>query len=109
MNYLESYNASEGFFGSRTGVVRTTCCWMLDYASSSSSYPEEDLHRGPAAHQTAARGGGRPAVRHRDQHQCRPVALACPATWCASPAPHPRIQVSGRTKSFINAFGEEAS
>lgn len=107
MNYLESYNASEGFFGITDRPGADDLLLMLDYGIFFEFIPVEDL--------------GREQPRTKLLHEVevwRDYALVISTNaglWRYMPgdtvrftsvAPY-RVQVSGRTKSFINAFGEE--
>ncbi len=107
MNYLESYNASEGSFGiqDRRGV--DDMLLMLDYGIFYEFIPLEEL--------------GKPKPRSlllTEVEEGVNYALVISTNsglWRYMPGdtvrftstrPY-RVQVSGRTRSFINAFGEE--
>ncbi|MFT3883957.1 MAG: GH3 auxin-responsive promoter family protein [Flavobacteriales bacterium] len=107
MNYLESYNASEGFFGITDRPGADDLLLMLDYGIFFEFIPEEQL------------GSEQPATKLLHEVEAgRNYALVISTNaglWRYMPGdtvrfssvrPY-RIQVSGRTKSFINAFGEE--
>ena len=107
MNYLESYNASEGFFGITDERGAEDLLLMLDYGVFFEFVPVEDL------------GSEQPRTRWLHEVEVgRQYALVISTNaglWRYMPgdtvrftstAPY-RIQVSGRTRSFINAFGEE--
>lgn len=107
MNYLESYNASEGFFGIQDRRGADDMLLMLDYGIFFEFIPEEDLHRDQP-----------PTKLLHEVEEGRQYAIVISTNaglWRYMPgdlvrftstSPY-RIQVSGRTKSFINAFGEE--
>lgn len=107
MYYLETYNASEGFFGIQDQPNSEEMLLMLDYGIYYEFLPIEDLH---AEH---------PKTLRLDQVQLNKNYALIISTnaglWrymigdtikFTSLAPH-RIQITGRTKHFINAFGEE--
>ena len=107
INYLESYNASEGFFGITDTPGADDLLLMLDYGIFFEFIPVEDLDR------------EQPGTKLLHEVEAgREYALVISTNaglWRYMPgdtvrftnvAPY-RVQVSGRTKSFINAFGEE--
>ncbi|HQV40273.1 MAG TPA: GH3 auxin-responsive promoter family protein [Flavobacteriales bacterium] len=107
VNYLETYNASEGFFGITDVHGADDLLLMLDYGIFFEFIPVEELHREQP--QTK--------LLHEVQkdREYAVVISTNAGLWRYMPgdtvhfthtAPY-RIQVSGRTKSFINAFGEE--
>jgi hypothetical protein len=106
-NYLESYNASEGFFGITDRSGSDDLLLMLDYGIFFEFIPVEDL------------GTDQPRTKFLHEVETyRDYTLVISTNaglWRYMPGdtvrftstnPY-RIQVSGRTKSFINAFGEE--
>ncbi len=107
MYYLETYNASEGFFGIQDQPNSEEMLLMLDYGIYYEFLPMEDLH------------AENPKTLRLDQVQLNKNYALIISTnaglWrymigdtikFTSLAPH-RIQITGRTKHFINAFGEE--
>lgn len=107
MNYLESYNASEGFFALQDEPGRDELLLMLDYGIFYEFLPVEELERDQP----------RTKLLHEVEigRQYAIVISTNAGLWRYMPgdtvrftstAPY-RIQVSGRTRSFINAFGEE--
>lgn len=107
MNYLESYNASEGYFGIQDRHNADDMLLMLDYGIFYEFLPLDQL--------------GKPDARTvlLDEVevglQYALVISTNAGLWRYMPGdtvrftstrPY-RIQVSGRTRSFINAFGEE--
>lgn len=107
MHYLETYNASEGFFGIQDSVDSDDLLLMLDYGIYYEFMPLEEL------------GKDNPeTIGLRDVEVGKNYALVISTNaglWrhmigdtvrFTSTNPY-KIQVSGRTKLFINAFGEE--
>lgn len=107
MNYLESYNASEGFFGVQDRMGADDMLLMLDYGIFYEFMPLEEI--GSAEPSTMLLHEVEPDVSYA-------IVISTNAgLWRYMPGdtvrftgtkPY-RIQVSGRTRSFINAFGEE--
>ncbi|MEZ4799358.1 MAG: GH3 auxin-responsive promoter family protein [Flavobacteriales bacterium] len=107
MNYLETYNASEGFFGIQDRLGADDLLLMLDYGILYEFLPLEELN---AKHPRT--------VELKDVEIGQNYALVISTNgglWrylvgdtvrFTSKFPF-RVQVSGRTKHFINAFGEE--
>jgi hypothetical protein len=107
VNYLECYNASEGFFGISDRAGSEDLLLMLDYGIFFEFIPMDELHR------------EQPATKLLHEVEVgREYALVISTNaglWRYMPGdtvrftetrPY-RIRVSGRTRSFINAFGEE--
>ena len=107
MNYLESYNASEGSFAVQDRHGADDMLLMLDYGIFYEFIPLDEL------------GKERPrtVLLHEVEvgQQYAIVISTNAGLWRYMPGdtvrftsvkPH-RVQVSGRTKCFINAFGEE--
>ena len=107
MNYLETYNASEGFFGIQDQNASRDLLLMLDYGIFYEFIPIENIHdENPKA------------IDLEDVELDKNYALLISTNaglWrymigdtikftCLDPH---RIRISGRTKHFINAFGEE--
>ncbi|MEO5569650.1 MAG: GH3 auxin-responsive promoter family protein [Bacteroidia bacterium] len=107
MRYYETYNASEGFFGIQDQKTPGEMLLMLDYgifyefipaANLKSEHPktlslnEVELHREYAMVITTNAGLWRYVIGD--------------TVMFTSLKPH-RIQITGRTANFINAFGEE--
>lgn len=107
VNYLETYNASEGFFGIQDRNKADDMLLMLDYGIYYEFIPPDQIHR------------EFPETVTLDQVQTG-VSYAMVITTNAglwrymigdtvtftSLDPY-RIRISGRTRHFINAFGEE--
>lgn len=107
MYYLETYNASEGFFGIQDQPNSEEMLLMLDYGIYYEFLPMENIHQ------------ENPKTLRLDEVQLNKNYALIISTnaglWrymigdtikFTSLTPH-RIQITGRTKHFINAFGEE--
>jgi hypothetical protein len=107
MYYLETYNASEGFFGIQDQSDSEDMLLMLDYGIYYEFLLMDDLHK------------ENPKTLRLDEvelHKNYALIISTNAgLWrymigdtikFTSLSPH-RIQITGRTKHFINAFGEE--
>jgi len=107
MYYLETYNASEGFFGIQDSFDSGDMLLMLDYGIFYEFLPLENLHDDNP--QTLA-------LYEVELDKNYALIISTNAgLWrymigdtvkFTSLAPY-RIQITGRTKHFINAFGEE--
>lgn len=108
MHYVETYNASEGFFGIQDEVENTGMLLMLDYGMFFEFIPMEDYHGIDSTN----------VISLKDVELDKQYALVISTNgglWryivgdtivFTSLSPY-RIRVSGRTKSYINTFGEE--
>lgn len=107
MDYMETYNASEGFFAAQDRWKADDLLLMLDYGIFYEFIPLAELGRDQP----------RTLLLHevRAGEQYALVISTNAGLWRYVPGdlvrftsvePY-RLQVSGRTKSFINAFGEE--
>src|SRR6201985_1268960 len=107
MHYLETYNASEGFFGIQDLEEHGDLLLMLDYGVFYEFLPLENLH------------DDQPQTLTLDEVELNKNYALIISTnaglWrymigdtirFTSLSPY-RIQITGRTKHFINAFGEE--
>jgi hypothetical protein len=107
MNYLETYNASEGFFGIQDQLGNEDLLLMLDYGVYYEFIPMEELD------------SDNPKVKALDEVELgKNYALLISTNaglWrykigdtvkFTSLNPY-RIRITGRTKHYINAFGEE--
>lgn len=106
INYLESYNASEGFFGVQD-TFNNELLLMLDYGIFYEFVPEEEF------------GKDQPDTITLSEVETgklyAPIISTNGGLWrymtgdtIMFTSTHPfRIKVKGRIKSFINAFGEE--
>ncbi|HEY0976130.1 MAG TPA: GH3 auxin-responsive promoter family protein [Flavobacteriales bacterium] len=107
MNYLETYNASEGYFGITDQKGSEDLLLMLDYGIFFEFIPVEHMDREQP-----------PTKLLHEVEVGKHYALVISTNaglWRYMPGdtvrftstePY-RVQVSGRTRSFINAFGEE--
>jgi hypothetical protein len=107
MRYWETYNASEGFFGIQDQKDSEEMLLMLDYGIFYEFVPVEDIEQANPK-----------ALRLSDVELGKNYAMIISTNsglWrynigdtikFTSLAPY-RIKISGRTKHFINAFGEE--
>ena len=125
MNYMETYNASEGFFGLQDDPNDRSMLLMLDYdvfyefieaPLSSLTADTNALQQGNEAPSGAV--GGAMAIPlwavEKDKNYAMVISTSC-GLWrymigdtirFTSTNPY-KFVISGRTKSFINAFGEE--
>lgn len=107
MRYMETYNASEGFFGIQYDPGSDDMLLMLDYGIYYEFIPFADIHK------ESPRVIGLSEVVTGEQYALLITTNA--GLWrykigdtiqFTSVDPF-RIKISGRTKHFINAFGEE--
>ena len=107
MHYMETYNASEGFFGLQSDLADPAMLLMLDYGVFYEFIPLEDV------------GKDNPRVLPLWQVETNRNYAIVITTSCGlwryqigdtvrftQTNPY-KFLISGRTKSFINAFGEE--
>ena len=106
MHYMETYNASEGFFGIQDDPMDKAMLLMLDYGVF---YEFQDLSGETGEHTIVPLW----AVE-KDKNYAMLISTSC-GLWrymigdtvrFTSTNPY-KFVISGRTKSFINAFGEE--
>ena len=107
MHYLETYNASEGFFGIQDNEHRNDMLLMLDYGIFYEFIPFEEINKDDPK-----------VVGLEDVEIGKNYAMVISTNaglWrynigdtvkFTSTFPF-RIKITGRTKHFINAFGEE--
>ncbi|HEY3429541.1 MAG TPA: GH3 auxin-responsive promoter family protein [Cyclobacteriaceae bacterium] len=107
MNYWETYNASEGFFGIQDQIGSDELLLMLDYGIFYEFIPMDEIEN-----------ENQRAIRLSEVELGKNYALVISTNaglWrynigdtikFTSLSPY-RIKISGRTKHFINAFGEE--
>ena len=107
MHYMETYNASEGFFGLQNDPADPAMLLMIDYGVFYEFIPLEEVGR-PDAHAL-------PLWQVECDRQYAMVISTSGGLWryqigdtvrFTSTEPY-KFVISGRTKSFINAFGEE--
>lgn len=107
MYYMETYNASEGFFGIQDQPNSEEMLLMLDYGIYYEFLPMENLH---------AENPKTLSLGEVELNKNYALIISTNAgLWrymigdtikFTSLSPH-RIRITGRTKHFINAFGEE--
>jgi hypothetical protein len=106
MHYMETYNASEGFFGIQDDPTDRSMLLMLDYDVF---YEFEELSGETGEHKVVPLWGV-----EKDKNYAMIISTSC-GLWrykigdtirFTSTNPY-KFVISGRTKSFINAFGEE--
>jgi hypothetical protein len=106
MHYMETYNASEGFFGIQDDPNDKSMLLMLDYGVF---YEFMDLSGKTGEHAIVPLWGV-----EKDKNYAMLISTSC-GLWrymigdtirFTSTNPY-KFVISGRTKSFINAFGEE--
>lgn len=108
MNYVESYNASEGFFGIQDQLGKNDLLLMLDYGIFYEFIPMEHF----------AGVDSKKTITLEDVELDKQYALVISTngglwryivgdTICFTEKSPFRFRITGRTKSFINAFGEE--
>ncbi|GAB4240422.1 MAG: GH3 auxin-responsive promoter family protein [Ekhidna sp.] len=107
MRYMETYNASEGFFGIQDQSDSTEMLLMLDYGIFYEFIPFEDIDKEePHTLQlNEVELGKNYAVVITTNAGLWRYKIGDTVTF-TSIDPY-RIRISGRTKHFINAFGEE--
>jgi hypothetical protein len=108
MNYVETYNASEGFFGIQDDMTKQEMLLMLDYGVFFEFIPMSSFDG----------VNSKEVINIEDVELDTNYALVISTNaglWryiigdtvrFSSTFPH-RIQITGRTKQFINTFGEE--
>lgn len=106
MKYMETYNASEGFFSIADDPTRDDMLLMLDYETFYEFIPVKTLHDPSTA---VPLEGVKEGVNYAM------IISTSSGLWrymigdtvvFTSTSPY-RIKISGRTKHFINVFGEE--
>jgi len=107
MNYLETYNASEGFFGIQDELDRDDMLLMLDLGIFYEFIPMEHLDEPnpPAYTVDEVKKGVNYAIIITTNGGLWRYMIGDTVIF-TSLFPH-RIKISGRTKYYINAFGEE--
>lgn len=107
MHYMETYNASEGFFGLQDDPADRAMLLMLDYGVFYEFLPMEEFGK---EHPTIVPLWG----VEKDKNYAMLISTSC-GLWrymigdtirFTSTNPY-KFVITGRTKSFINAFGEE--
>ena len=107
MRYMETYNASEGFFGIQDQTNSTEMLLMLDYGIFYEFVPFDQLGRSHPKTLTLeeVEVGKNYAMIISTNAGLWRYMIGDTVTF-TSKTPY-RIKISGRTKHFINAFGEE--
>ena len=106
MKYLETYNASEGFFALQDDPATTDMLLMLDYGTFYEFLPVDSL---------ADPSKAIPLEEVRTGVNYAMIVSTCNGLWryligdtveFTSTAPY-KLRITGRTRLYINAFGEE--
>ncbi len=107
MKYMETYNASEGFFGIQDDPGDDAMLLMLDYGIFYEFIPLEKISDPdpPALHIGEVEPGKNYAMVITTNAGLWRYIIGDTVVF-TSTFPH-KIKISGRTKHFINAFGEE--
>jgi hypothetical protein len=107
VNYVETYNASEGFFGIQDSLHSDEMLLMLDYGVYYEFIPMEEYEsenpRTIALHEVELNKNYAMVISTNAGLWRYKIGDTVKFT---SISPY-RIRISGRTKHFINAFGEE--
>jgi hypothetical protein len=107
MNYMETYNASEGFFGIQDDPVSSDMLLMLDYGIFYEFIPTDKIHSDNPPVSTlgeVATGINYAIIISTNGGLWRYMIGDTIVFTCIDPF---RFRISGRTKHFINVFGEE--
>ena len=107
MKYMETYNASEGFFAIQDDPVDNSMLLMLDYGVFYEFVPADEIgaeHPNVLTIDEVKTGVNYAIVISTDGGLWR--YIIGDTIMFTSLYPH-KIRISGRTKHFINAFGEE--
>lgn len=107
MNYLEAYNASEGFFALQDNPNSDDMLLMLDYGIFYEFIPVEDMALEKPRVLTVAdvEVGKNYAMVISTNSGLWRYLIGDTVTF-TSKAPH-KVKITGRTRHFINVFGEE--
>lgn len=107
MNYMETYNASEGFFGIQDDLNDSSMLLMLDYGVFYEFIPVEQLDKENPQSYTVenVRTGVNYAMVISTNGGLWRYIIGDTITF-TSLSPH-KFRITGRTKYFINVFGEE--
>ena len=107
MNYMETYNASEGFFGIQDDPERSDMLLMLDYGIFYEFIPADKMNSDSPPAFTLAEveeGVNYTIIISTNGGLWRYMMGDTIVFTSLNPY---RIRISGRTKHFINVFGEE--
>jgi hypothetical protein len=107
IQYMETYNASEGFFGIQDDPARDDMLLMLDYGIFYEFIPFHEIHKESpnVIGLSEVVVGGNYALLISTNAGLWRYKIGDTVQF-TSVDPY-RIKISGRTKHFINAFGEE--
>jgi hypothetical protein len=107
MHYLETYNASEGFFGIQDNPLSDDMLLMLDYGIFYEFIPLENLEdENPPAFTVKNVEPGKHYAIVISTNSGLWRYMIGDTIYFTSLFPH-KFKISGRTKHFINTFGEE--
>ncbi len=107
MRYVETYNASEGFFAIQDDINDTGMLLMLDYGIFYEFIPVDQLEReNPQVFTVENVEKGRNYAMVITTNSGLWRYIIGDTVQFTSLYPH-KIKISGRTKHYINAFGEE--
>ena len=105
INYLETYNASEGFFGIQDQKNSDEMLLMLDYGIFYEFIPMEEIDKSKAIPiWEVEKGKSYAMVISTNAGLWRYIIGDTVVFTCVKPY---RIKINGRIGQFINAFGEE--
>jgi hypothetical protein len=107
MHYMETYNASEGFFGIQDDPGESDMLLMLDYGIFYEFIPSDKLNSdSPQAYSLGEveKGVNYAIIISTNGGLWRYMIGDTIVFTCTDPY---RFRISGRTRHFINAFGEE--
>lgn len=107
MNYMETYNASEGFFGIQDDPLRSDMLLMLDYGIFYEFIPADKVNSPSAPVYSIGeveKGVNYAIIISTNGGLWRYMMGDTIVFTCTEPY---RFRISGRTKHFINVFGEE--
>jgi hypothetical protein len=107
MNYMETYNASEGFFGIQDDPLRSDMLLMLDYGIFYEFIPAEKVNsENPPVYTIAEveKDVNYAIIISTNGGLWRYMIGDTIVFTCLNPY---KFMISGRTKHFINVFGEE--
>ncbi len=107
MNYMETYNASEGFFGIQDDPLKTDMLLMLDYGIFYEFIPADKINSdSPPVYSIGEveKDVNYAIIISTNGGLWRYMMGDTIIFTCIDPY---RFRISGRTKQFINVFGEE--
>jgi hypothetical protein len=107
MNYMETYNASEGFFGLQDDLLSSDMLLMLDYGIFYEFIPADKINSDSPPVYTIGevkKGVNYAIIISTNGGLWRYMMGDTIVFTCLDPH---RFRISGRTKHFINVFGEE--